>query len=137
LGKATANKAPDFLSRLSGYVDITDLDHGRGKLDPAVTIRRAVRLRMVLKQSAGNLVQSFPGEKNTLHERVNIDANVLRAFLRVRAYKHGARSMEAIVKMSALSGRKRFDPSNLPPAEQLGLHVDAAEFISLLHSKAG
>src|SRR5690606_21148153 len=44
---------------------------------------------------------------------------------------HGARSMEAVIEMSALSGRARFTRSALPAAHQLALHVDADEFLGL------
>ena len=35
--------------------------------------------------------------------------------------------MEAVIEMSALSGRARFTRSALPAAHQLALHVDADE----------
>ena len=63
--------------------------------------------------------------------RRRIDPGIANAFLSVGRYVHGARSMEAIIEMSALSGRARFTRSALPAAHQLALHVDADEFLGL------
>jgi hypothetical protein len=68
-------------------------------------------------------------------ERLDIDPGVLRGFLDVTTYVHGARSMESIVDMSALSGRLRYERSALPPRHQLGLHVDPDEFLALVHAQ--
>ncbi|MGD0999015.1 MAG: hypothetical protein ABR941_11975 [Thermoleophilia bacterium] len=57
---------------------------------------------------------------------------MLRAFLLVGEYIHGARSMTAIVRMSALSGKPRFERASLPARQQLGLHVDADQFLALV-----
>ncbi len=65
---------------------------------------------------------------------LNLDPGVLRAFLEIPEYLHGARSMEAIVEMSTLSGRLRYERSALPAAHQLSLHVDSHAFLSLVGS---
>jgi len=150
-------KVPDFLSRLHGYIDIADLNYSEQNLDAAVALRRAVRLRWQLLQSAGSLTRksiwdptasevseqstvdpeahrTSEGTKQEVHEQLSVDPGVLRAFLLIPEYKHGARSMEAIIKMSALSGKYTYDRSSLPPSEQLQLHVDAERFLALLHS---
>jgi hypothetical protein len=57
---------------------------------------------------------------------------VLDALLKVYRYKHGARSLEALLDMSRLSDCKVFEPAALPPTEQLRLHVDANQFCRLL-----
>lgn len=64
--------------------------------------------------------------------RLEIDDGVLRAFLAVEDYIHGARSMQAIVEMSTLSGKPRFERSSLPARRQLALHVDAGRFLELV-----
>jgi hypothetical protein len=113
-------KLPDFLSRLRGYVNV----HGFGSPLDTNLIRRAIVLRAVLL-----------GRERRLEDAagtVRIDDAVLRAFLFVRAYEHGARSLQAIVEMSNLVGRSEFDPSLLPPRQQLDVHVDAAEFLRLV-----
>jgi len=63
---------------------------------------------------------------------VRIDPGVLRALIKVPAYRHGARSMEAILDMSMLAGRTRFDQAALPPAAQLAMHTDADVFSKLV-----
>jgi hypothetical protein len=47
----------------------------------------------------------------------------------VPRYRHGARSIEAILAMSAVSGQSRFERAALPSEAQLELHVDAKEFM--------
>ena len=46
----------------------------------------------------------------------------------VTRYKHGARSMTAVIEMSRLAGKKRFDLLALPVKKQLDMPVDADEF---------
>jgi len=65
-------------------------------------------------------------------DRLAIDPGVLRAFLEVRSYRHGARSLETIVAMSTLHGASRYERSALPAADQLDAHVDAAEFLRIV-----
>jgi len=118
-------KATDFLSRLRGYVDILG-PNPRDSNDRTFVLRRALLLRALLQLRAPGLLRSG---------RLDIDPGVLRAFLDVTTYVHGARSMESIVDMSALSGRLRYERSALPPRHQLGLHVDPDEFLALVHAQ--
>ena len=113
-------KATDFLSRLRGHVNVLGFDQPVG----TNMVRRAVVLRVAL-------LKNFPGlfdADKTLH----IDRDVARAFLTVSGYRHGARSIEAIVDMSRLVGCSQFNPSCLPPRPQLEQHVDAAAFERIL-----
>lgn len=121
-------KGPDFLSRIKGFVDILGPDpSGRGgEPDPYFIIRRAVLLRSILGRHARPIFERAAGA-----QRARIDPGVLRAFLHVSAYKHGVRSMETIVAMSRMSGKRQFERSSLPPAAQLDLHVDGGEFMRL------
>jgi hypothetical protein len=50
--------------------------------------------------------------------------------LETERYKHGVRSMESILHMSLLSGATSFERSNLPPEDQLILHVDGRDFLA-------
>ncbi|MEX1158404.1 MAG: AAA family ATPase, partial [Thermomicrobiales bacterium] len=118
-------KATDFLSRLRGYVDILG-PNPRDSSDRTFVLRRALLLRALLRLRAPGLLNG---------ERLDIDPGVLRGFLDVTTYVHGARSMESIVDMSALSGRLRYERSALPPRHQLGLHVDPDEFLALVHAQ--
>lgn len=63
---------------------------------------------------------------------LQIDEAVLRAFLKIDRYTHGARSLEVIVDMSAPAGRPRYERASLPPRQQLALHVDARQFLELV-----
>lgn len=120
-----AAKKPDFISRLRGYVDIVG-PNPRSQDDEAALLRRALLLRSLLLRKAPQIVDNA-GPTPTLR----IDPRLLRAFLLVGEYKHGARSLEALIEMSALSGRLQFRPASLPAPHLLDLHVDAAEFLAL------
>jgi hypothetical protein len=120
-------KKPDFLSRLRAYVNVLG-PNPQGREDAAHVLRRALLLRSLLQRKAPQIVDG---------EQVRIDPGVLRAFLMAETYTHGARSMEAIVDMSALSGKPRFERASLPPANQLALHVDAPRFLALVYGTRG
>jgi hypothetical protein len=121
-----AAKKPDFVSRLGSYVDVTG-PNPQDAADVAWPLRRALILRSLIAQRAP---QMMPVEGSGA--RLEIDEGVLRAFLVVGDYIHGARSMAAIIQMSSLSGKPRFERSSLPARQQLGLHVDAREFLELV-----
>ena len=114
-------KGPDFVSRLKGFVDILG-PNAQGPGDEFHVVRRAILLRSMLERDARHLVDGG---------RVAIDPGVLRAFLGTREFRHGARSMEAIVAMSRIAGRASFERSGLPPESQLDMHVDARDFLAL------
>lgn len=116
-------KAPDFLSRLKGFINILGPNPDEGREDPRAVIRRAILLRSMLRRGAGGL---FSGDT------LNIDSGVLQAFLMVRRYRHGARSMESVLSMSALSGKGKYERTCLPSEMQLNLHVSGLEFLSLV-----
>jgi len=121
-----AAKGPDFVSRLRGVLDLPGIDAGDGGLSCATLMRRAAVLRLQFSLKAPQLFDSA--------ENLQIDPAVLRAFLGVRRYRHGIRSLEALLDMSQLAGRKRFDAGCLPHPQQMSLHVDATDFLCLLHS---
>ena len=116
-------KGPDFVSRLRGHIDVRGTDR-REPEDTIHVIRRAVLLRSLLQRKAPALFDAAG--------LLRLDAGVLRAFLRCGTFRHGARSMEAVIDMSLLAGREAFERSSLPGAQQLDLHVDAAEFMKLV-----
>ena len=126
-------KVPDFISRLKGYVNILGANRQKATTgeqaatDPHYIIRRAILLRSILHRNASHIFPEQDGKGVP-----DMDGGVLRAFLQTREYKHGIRSMEAIVAMSQLSGRNAFQRSSLPAAVQLDLHVDGQEFLSLV-----
>jgi hypothetical protein len=126
-GKDPQAKGPDFLSRLKGYADIGGLDHDKDRFNPNVVIRRALLLRSTLLKAAQDIVH-----REGALERLRVDSGVLNAFLFLREYKHGVRSLESVVRMSFLSGKASFDRSSLPSESQMELHVDSDQFMELV-----
>jgi hypothetical protein len=125
--KSRNAKGRDFVSRLKGYVNIMGPDRQKGTADPYYIIRRAILLRSMLWRDARQLF-----EKKNGTDVLNIDSGVLRALLQVSGYKHGARSIESVIAMSLLIGKRRFERSCLPAMAQLDVHVDAHDFQSLV-----
>ena len=118
-------KAPDFISRLRGYVNIKGPNPQEGgDKNHEYLIRRAILLRSVLERNCGNL----RGPKGEMA----VSAPVVQAFLRVERYKHGARSLESIVTMSDLIKASYFGEAALPPDHLLHLHVDAGAFRAIM-----
>ena len=120
-------KAPDFLSRLKGFLNVLGPNPqvSEGRDDPYFIVRRALLLRSMFERMTPHLF-----DRNHI---LRFDAGILRAFLRVESYRHGSRSMEAIVAMSRLGNATHFNRSYLPPEEQLELHVDPHSFIAMVH----
>jgi hypothetical protein len=125
-----AAKGPDFVSRLKGYVNVlgpNPQETVNASGDPYFILRRAILLRSLLGQNAPQLFEKGGGKG-----RLAIDPGVLRAFLEASFYRHGARSMEALILTSRLAGKAKFERSSLPSEGQLSLHVDTQGFLALL-----
>lgn len=129
----TVVKAPDFVSRLNGYVNIVGPNprDGDAKDDPYYLIRRAVLLRSLLHQHSDGIFRHDDGVK-----KPNIDEGVLHALLLTKEYRHGVRSLTSIIATSTIGERDRFEPSDLASEAQLDLHVDARDFLDLVHLSA-
>lgn len=131
-----AVKGPDFISRLRGYVNIKGPNPQApetkkktagarqqtprspatlAKLDEAHLIRRAILLRSVIQRNYPGLIDA--------NGRLSMSSSVIRAFLRVERFLHGARSLEAIVSMSSLANSDFFGAAELPSLRLLELHV--------------
>ena len=120
-------KGPDFVSRLRGHVNVRGPDK-LGDKDDFHLIRRAVLLRSCLERQ-------FDAKPD---QEIDIDPGVLAAFLKTREYRHGVRSIEAIVDMSNFSDpRNQFTKSSLPPIDQLDMHTDALEFLQIVLEERG
>jgi hypothetical protein len=119
-------KGPDFASRLHGFVNVVGPNPVRGgpTQDEVFVIRRAVLFRSLLEGRFRHLLDEVTG-------RALIDAAVARAMIQVPLYKHGARSMEALLDTCALI-KGRLEKASLLVEGQLDLHVDAEEFLRLL-----
>jgi hypothetical protein len=127
-GKKPVMKGRDFLSRLQAHLDIMPLDPDEKELEGLAeseshklmlpyTMRKAILLRGVLLQWAP---QIFDSRK----KMASMDREMVLQFLTKWRYKHGIRSIEAIIRMSALGDEVRFNRSCLPPEAQLFMHID-------------
>jgi len=116
-------KGIDFISRLRGRIDIRGCNPVSDNDDQYI-VRRALLLRSILERTAPHLVAASGC--------ILIDPSVLRAFLKVPTYRHGVRSMQAIVEMSTLTDQKTFAPASIPLNGELALHVDAEIFHLLM-----
>ncbi len=143
--KAVAEKGPDFLSRIKGFINVMGpnpvlpydpdqaecgtVEEGTSEFistknaDPEFIIRRAILLNSLLNKDYEDLFSDG---------MLNIDDGVLNAFLLVPKYKHGSRSMQTVFKISQLYGKQKFNRSDLPPQSQMDLHVDGELFYDLL-----
>ncbi len=104
-------KGPDFVSRLRTHLNIKGPNPG--ERDPDWLIRRAILLRTLLERHWPRLID--PGGNAA------VSPSVIRGFLRVERYLHGARSLEMVV--SASRPGARFDPAALPGEDILRSHV--------------
>jgi len=123
-------KKPDFTSRLRAFVDVKGLNpdgkcnkYNRARDDnqrnDPYMIRRAFLLHSLLNKYERDLT------KGSLFQ---IDSEVLDFFLCGNTrFRHGARSMEALIDLSALTGRSSFDVSSLPPSHLREMHVEINE----------
>jgi len=113
-------KGPDFVSRLRGTINILGVNP-RNEADRSYILRRALLLRSLCERAFGI-------RKN---DRAPISPHVLWAMLLAPEYKHGARSMDAILEMSRIKNGI-WEPATLPSHAQLSIHVDADAFMRLV-----
>jgi len=121
-------KLSDFNSRLRGFLDITDISplESEAELGKMTQVRRAVILRSLLEQHAQPIfVTHADGVR-----RARIHEKVIDAFLGLRSYTNGVRSMEALIQMSQWIGGE-FVPASLPADELLKAHTAGATFIAV------
>lgn len=118
-------KGRDFISRLRAFVNIKGPNPQKQEgetweeaahRDVAHLIRRAILLRSVIKRFCSNILDPATG-------RASISCSVINGFLRVREFKHGARSLETVVSMSSLADNDYFGVAELPSPDLLSLHV--------------
>jgi hypothetical protein len=124
-------KGPDFVSRLSGYLNVLGpnrrqkFDKENKKwvdddihIDICFPVRRALLLRNMIGLGKD--------------EELGIDKGLLNAFLEIEEYSHGARSLETLVML--IKGQKTggLMRSDLPPEEQMSIHVDYQKFVNIV-----
>jgi len=126
-------KGPDFLSRLDGHINVlgpnprliydwkTRLWETPDRTDITFPVRRAVLLRNFLGAEKDDAA-------------LNIDRDLLRAFLHVPRYRYGARSLEKIAR-PLLGTHQPFCRSNLPPPQVLHQHLDTTAAFDAIHEQ--
>lgn len=95
-------KGPDFVSRLRGFIDVEGID---------ATELRAVRRAVLLRHHL-----TMQGKE--------VDDELRDAVLQNGRYKHGARSLEALVEMMNPKCKAALTLSELPPRHLLSIHAD-------------
>ncbi|MCU0856836.1 MAG: RyR domain-containing protein [Pontiellaceae bacterium] len=118
-------KAPDFISRLRGYMDIKGPNKTSAN-DQQYVIRRALLLRNFLIKYTEKSVIGNDGV-------AVISPGVLKGLLYVKEYAHGARSMESVISQSQLINAFGLGPSELPPKELLDIHL-SPDFMNLVNA---
>lgn len=114
-------KKPDFVSRLSAHINVKGPNQSDAG-DKMFVMRRAMMLHAQLKTHFGVDVKD-----------IQVDDTVLNALLNHERFPNGIRSIELILQTSRLSGRRRFEASDLASDEQLSMHVgDVAAFHRLV-----
>jgi hypothetical protein len=116
-------KGPDFASRIKGTIDIAGPNR-RDSSDNAYILRRALLLRSLCERDERLKANVKAGKKF-------VDENILRAMLYVPEYRHGARSMETILKMSKIENGVWLS-SGLPMGNQMFLHLNDRKFTDIL-----
>lgn len=123
-----AAKGPDFHSRLRGFLNIVGPNPSVSASVPNVAdsdedfvyvIRRAMLIRQSIVKEAKSGAALLDNR-----QQADLDNDVLDALLLTDEYKHGVRSVQAILEMSALHKQQRISKSSLPAWDQCAMHVD-------------
>lgn len=127
----TSTKLIDFKSRLQGHIEVPGINQQKGNLDKTgLRLRRAILLRSLLQKHCLTIF-----EDENKNNKASIDPGLITAFIETKEYYHGARSMEAILAMSHLDGKSRFNRSCLPAENQLNLHVNSDNFWDIINKQ--
>lgn len=123
-----AAKGPDFISRLRGVLNIKGVNRPEEHSDQGrYLLRRAVLLRSMVARIHKDAGAPVPEPL--------MDAAAAEALLKIDGFRHGNRSMEAILRMSHLQPGKTLRSADLPPLEQLEIHVDGKHFTEIVKGK--
>jgi len=144
--KNRPEKLLDFVSRLKGFVNIPHVSPCKPaacaleKLGPVVVrtdqeeipyLRRAMLIRSLLEQK--RLIRPFNNQPADCGDCGYglIDVDLLRALLLVNTYRHGARSIAAILDIASPL-YNTIAKASLPNNEQLDMHTEEEDFNLLL-----
>jgi len=127
-------KGPDFLSRISGYLNVFGpnrkpwFDNISGqwcregdKDDICFSIRRALFIRYVLGQGENPL---------------NIDLQLLRTLMEVSLYKNGSRGLDRLLTNLSVHLGRKIGLSDLPSKEIIQMNVDYDDFMKKLEDES-
>jgi hypothetical protein len=115
-------KLNDFLSRLRGHLDVSDINE-TGERSTLVKVKRAMLLRSLLEIHAKPILRPGKGGEESM---ASVQREVIDRFLHEWRYEHGVRSMESIIQMSRwIDGW--FVLASLPAEAQLASHVSKWE----------
>lgn len=123
-------KGPDFKSRLDGFLDILGPNRreivqvaakgtGYARVPDPCDIFYPIRRALVVRAE----FRCKP------EDELALDPGLLRALLRTKTYKHGARSLGKLIEPLRTGRPGAISRSLLPPKGQLALHVDADDFL--------
>ncbi|MGC3971210.1 MAG: hypothetical protein QM775_28885 [Pirellulales bacterium] len=122
-------KGPDFISRLKAHLNVQGINKPDEDADQSrYILRRGVLLREMARQKL-QLKKGRPYQE-LLHR------SVAEALLEINRFKHGVRSLEAIIKMCTARPGHPIGPSDLPSMDQLEMHVDAVKLLGLVDKYA-
>ncbi len=124
-------KGPDFISRLRAHLNVRGINRPEDEASDQdrYILRRALMLHGMLKKRLAFEGSGQPPKGGFMHPAI------ASAFCEVKHFKHGARSLEAILDMSDLSRGRRLSPSDLPSKTQLDMHVDATQFLKIVYDQ--
>lgn len=115
-------KGPDFISRLKAHLNIQGINKPEDDGDQGrYLLRRGILLHGIVRRHFG--IKTEQKGWKLLHP------NVAHALLSLDRFKHGVRSLESIVKMCTTRLGSPIGPSDLPPMEQMEMHVDASKLL--------
>jgi len=122
-------KGPDFISRLKAHLNVQGINKPDEEADQSrYILRRAMLLRSMVRKKL---------ELNDKQTKVELlHQSVARALLEINRFKHGVRSLEAIIKTCATRPGHPIGPSDLPSMDQLEMHVDAVKLLGLVDKYA-
>jgi len=106
-------KGPDFVSRLSGHINVLGINRRDDLPDQSFVLRRAAVIRSQLVKL----------EKIGRQNRALVDEQFISRLLQLGRYKHGARSLTKVLEMCV----GRDGQLHLPPTEQLMMHMDKSD----------